>query len=300
MKGLKILVAMAVMLSSLNVFAADVATDAAAVTDSWVTTDDVKVDVPTGTLNADDLPADSENVSVDNTWSDATLNSASGKDVIATAQVAIWNYKEVPCDQTYFTENSCTQCFDGGKKAVWEKLTWFTDSWTNPNTTEQIIYKDEQTMPALINLWWVGTVWNTNPQEADKFWKFADEIAWTDSATGSGTQEFLLEWSKTVNFLESDLWASYSMQSTDKNEWEPVWLVKFTLNYHDTDENAKEWDIKTHTECVAYMAWTPVAVQAAPETPKEVTKVKTGPESVLLIFAALILWFGLTKLRKRA
>jgi hypothetical protein len=33
----------------------------------------------------------------------------------------------------------------------------------------------------------------TNPVEADKFYKFSDELAWTDSATGSGKQEFLLE-----------------------------------------------------------------------------------------------------------
>jgi len=35
-------------------------------------------------------------------------------------------------------------------------------------------------------------------------------------------------------------------------------------------------------------------------TPPEATKVKTGPESFILIIAALILSFGLLKFRKKA
>jgi len=35
---------------------------------------------------------------------------------------------------------------------VGEKIAGLTDSWTNPNATEQIIYKDEQKFPELVNL----------------------------------------------------------------------------------------------------------------------------------------------------
>jgi hypothetical protein len=51
---------------------------------------------------------------------------------------------------------------------------------------------------------------------------------------------------------------------------------------------------------VAYYAGTPAPVTPVPVTPQEVTQVKTGPESLILILAALLLSFGLLKYRKKA
>lgn len=238
----------------------------------------------------------------DAAWAETWLNAAwAGKPMVIAPKWSIWNYSEVACDKDYFTSNTCNQCFEWGKKMAWEKIAGLTDSWTNPNTTEQIIYNDEQKFPEIVNLWWAGTIWVNNPLDATKFWKYSDEIVWTDSAT-AWKQEFLLEWGKTVNYLEADLWASYALQKTDKKEWEPVWLLKFFVNYHDTDATAKESAIKTHTECVVYYAWTPVIapVTPAPVTPKEATKVKTWPESVVLVLIAALLWLGFVKLRKKA
>ena len=227
------------------------------------------------------------------------LNAASNKDVIVAPKWSIGNYSEVACDKDFFTANACNQCFEWGKKMVGEKIAGLTDSWTNPNSTEQIIYNDEQKWPELINLGWANTIWANNPIEADKFWKYNDEIVWTDSATGSGKQEFLLEAGKTVNFLEADLWASYALQASDKQEWDAVWLLKFYINYHNTDASAKETEALMHTECVAYYAWTPAAAPVVPTTPVEATQVKTGPESFVFILIALILGFGLLKFRKK-
>ena len=273
------------------------------------TSTDTSSAAPTGTsLDANAL---------DSTWTDATnvadatgatdtgtetnLNAATTKDTtVATPKGGIGNYVEVACDKDFFTQNGCNQCFDWGKKMAWEKITWLTDSWTNPNTAEEVIYNDEQVMPAFLNLWGGNTIWVTNPQEPEKFWKYSDEVVWTDSQTWSGKQEFLLEWGKMINFLESDLGASYTLQSTDKQEWDAVGLLKFSLNYHDIDDTAKEWDKQLHTECVAYYAWTPAPVAPVPETPKEVTKVKTGPESYALIIVALALAWVLVRLRKKA
>lgn len=232
--------------------------------------------------------------------SDVPLNAAWSSDTIVAPKIWIGNYPEVACDKDYFTANSCIQCFDWGKKMVWEKIAWLTDSWTNPNTTEQVIYKDEQKMPELINLGWANTVWINNPLEADKFYKFADEIVWTDSATWSGKQEFLLEWGKTVNFLESDLGASYALQSTDKKEWDAIGILKFNINFHDTDASAKESEGKLHTECVAYYAWTPAPVTPVAQTPPEATKVKTGPELTAILIIAMLLSFVLIKYKKKA
>lgn len=244
--------------------------------------------------------ASPDKTTIDNNWWETPLNAASGKDTIVAPKIWIGNYTEVACDKDFFTSNSCNQCFDWWKKMAWEKIAWITDSWTNPNTTEQVIYKDEQKMPEIINLGWAATTWINNPLEADKFYKFADEIVWTDSATWSGKQEFLLEWGKTVNFLESDLGASYALQSTDKKEWDPIGLLKFSLTYHDTDASAKEWEAKLHTECVAYYAWTPAPATPVAKTPAEAIKVKTWPESFVLIIIAMLLSFVFIKYRKRA
>lgn len=303
-----------------SVFAAEVTgTEAKAwsteVTASWVKTADVKVDTSTATEEKwidtttedasiwadEELPMDSDT----NTKTEEDLNAAWWTATPSKSLAPKWvvgNYSEVACDKDFFTQNTCNQCFEWGKKMVWEKIAWLTDSWTNPNTTEQVIYKDEQKLPEFVNLGWAGTIWANNPIEVEKFWKYNDEIVWTDSAEGAGKQEFLLEWGKTVNYLEADLGASYALSASDKKEWDAIGLLKFNVNYHDTDATGKEIPAKMHTECVAYYAWasTPNPVAPAPVTPVEVTKVKTGPESFVLIIVALLLSLVLIKYRKKA
>ncbi|EKE29141.1 MAG: hypothetical protein ACD_2C00220G0004 [uncultured bacterium (gcode 4)] len=292
---IKALTAIFLILGLTSVFAAETTEKWAS--ETWgtqtVAADDAGVDAEAG-LDADSIW--DEDAALADSWAEADLN-AGGKELVIAPKGWIGNYVEVACDKDFFTQNACNQCFDWGKKAVGEKVTWLTDSWTNPNTTEQVIYKDEQKFPELISLGWV---WGSNPQEPEKFWKYSEELTWTDSATGSGKQEFLLEWGKMTWFLESDLGAAYVLQSTDKKEWEATWLLKFTINYHDTDATAKESAAKVHTECVAYYAWVPAPVTPVPVTPQEVTQVKTGPESLILILVALVLSFWLLKFRKKA
>ncbi len=213
----------------------------------------------------------------------------------------IWDYQEIACDKDYFTQNVCNQCFDWSKKAISEKISTLADTWINQNSTEQVFYKDEQINPEFINLGWNNTVWVTNPTDPNKFWKFANEIIWIDSDTPwTNKQEFVLGWNKSIKFQESDLWASYAMSSTDKQEWEPVGLLKFTINYHNINSKWDESVKNSHTECVAYYSAAPAPVATTP-TPKaqEITKVKTWTESYILILIALVLWFTLVRLRKK-
>lgn len=272
--------------------------------DAWVqNNNDGTANVKAGDVNVTGpsvKTADNEILPADWAWDNVPLNAASWKDVIVAPKMWIGNYPEVACDKDFFTSNSCGQCFDWGKKMAWEKIAWLTDSWTNPNSTEQVIYKDEQKMPEFVNLGWEGTKWLSNPTESDKFYKFADDVVWNDSATWSGKQEFLLESWKTVGFLEADLWASYALESSDKKEWDAIWLLKFNIAYHDTDASAKESEMKTHTECVAYYAWKPAPVAPIAQTPAEATKVKTWPETIVLLIAALFLSFVFIKYRKKA
>jgi len=235
----------------------------------------------------------------DTTWTDswADLNAASPEVMVPTWTVS--NYEKVACDKDFFIQNNCSECFAGWNKNIWEKITSLNDTWTNPNTSEQIIYSDEQTFPELINLWWDNTKWISNPEDNTKFWKNSQEIIWSDSKTWSGRQEFVLEWGKTINLYESDLWATYVVDSTDKMQWDAIGLLKFPLSYHNIDATWNEGEKMDHTECVAYYAWAPVVAPTAPAQ-TEVTKVKTGPESLILILIALITTFFFLRIRKKA
>lgn len=212
---------------------------------------------------------------------------------VTTTFAAVGDYKEIACTQEYFTANSCGQCFEGGKLAVGDKISGLYDMWTNKNKTEQIAYKDEQTFPEIVPLS-SGTTFTANPLDASAFWKYGSEVIWTDSATGTGKQEFMLDAGKSLKFMEADLGAAYTLDTTDKSNGEVIALAKFPVAYHNVDEDGNEGTKETHIECVAYTADVAVAAAApvvtppAPE-PKKMTAVKTGPESSLLLFAVALL-----------
>lgn len=217
---------------------------------------------------------------------------------------AVGDYKETACTAE-LTSQSCDVCFTGDKVAPGGQVTGFFDSWTNKNQNEQIIYKDEQTMPEMIALS-SGTVFTANPLDPESFWKFGSAVIWTDSATGTGKQEFMLDAGKTVRYIEADLGASYTLTSTDRAGGEVVGVLRFPLNYHNVDTDGNEGKKETITECVAYTAdvatakVTPVeTVQPTPE-PKKMTTVKTGPgESLVLVAMALLIAAGLVAVRRR-
>jgi hypothetical protein len=229
----------------------------------------------------------------------------------------IGEYAEIKCDSPEFAQNNCNQCFDGGKVAIGEKLTNLFDTWTNANPTEEIIYKDEQSMPELINLGGDKTKWSSVPDDPTRFWKFANEIAWVNSAfsnvssstgtvassgstiTGttpsSSKQEFLLEANNKIRFLESDLGAVHTLEATDKKDGDSVGLIKYSLNYHDISADGNESSVKNHVECVSYKL---SGEQAKPPVvPPTATKVKTGPGMLIIILAALGLGFGIVRLK---
>ncbi|EKE26498.1 MAG: hypothetical protein ACD_4C00262G0004 [uncultured bacterium (gcode 4)] len=263
-------------------------------------TETVSIDEEITDSWASDVSAEEENTEIasEEQNEDAWDLNAAGPSSVLTLKWWIWNYPEVACDKDYFTQNACNQCFDWWIKATWEKLSNLTDSWTNPNSTEQVIYKDEQTLPEMVNVWGAATKWISNPVDTSNFWKFSEEIVWTDSKTWTWKQEFLLEWGKTVNFLESDLWANYVLNSTDKKEWEAVWILKFPINYHNIDASWKESGKLGHIECVAYKAWAQALQKPLPPA-KEVTKVKTWPEFFIFILAAMMITLWLAKFRKK-
>ncbi len=272
--------------------------------EEWTWWNNISVDIPEVApvevadvnVNMDSDSGSGSNLENTSNWSweevKSSLNAAATP--LVPFKWKVWEYAEVNCDKDFYTQNVCDQCFDWWKIATWEKITNLFDSWTNSNTSEQIIYKEEQIFPEFINLWWNNTKWLINPQESDKFWKFANDIIWTKWKTNK--EEFILDWNNTVNFLESEFWASYSMESTDKAINEPVWLLKISAAYHDIDSQWVELDKKTITECVAY--YNNTTPKPTEEVIKQAVKVKTWPEIYALILIAFILWFMFIRYRK--
>ena len=224
--------------------------------------------------------------------------------VTAQAFASVGDYKETACTADYFTANNCTACFEGTALATGDQINGLYDSWTNKNANEQLIYKDEQTMPEMAPLS-SATIFSANPIDPAAFWKFGNQVIWTDSATGTGKQEFMLDAGKSIKFLEADLGASYTLTSTDKKDGEVVGVLKFPLSYHNVDADGNEGKKETHLECVSYTAKVaaaavaPVEVVKTTPVPQKMTTVKTGPESLILMTLALLIAAGFVVVRNR-
>ncbi len=232
---------------------------------------------------------------------------------IGTTQAKIGNalaeFPTIACTTNpAFTANSCNLCYDGGNVKVGERLTGLFDTWTNANSTAQLLYKDEQMMPDIKNLGGGSTEWSSTPNENDKVWRYTTEVVWTpSSATGSRSQFFLMPNDK-VKFLEADTGAGYNLVKTDKKSGDAVGLVRYPTIYRNIDEAGNESEKQTNYECVIYKASVAVAAPPTPvtptpkptpvtptpkPTPAQVTTPKTGPETLLLIAAAFFIAFGM-------
>ncbi|MDD2516457.1 MAG: hypothetical protein PHF46_01220 [Candidatus Gracilibacteria bacterium] len=248
--------------------------------------------------------------------------STAGLVLILTSQQAFSaDLKEISCATDYFKSNACDQCFQGGNVDVGSPITGFDDDWTNPSSMPQVIYDAEQVMPSLVNLGGTTTVWDRNPKSDTVFWKFSSNIVWKDSVvttansktnsgstklntntgpnvssdssnTETGIKEFYLDKGKTVKFLESSAGASYVLNSTDKKSGDPIGIIKYVIKYHDVDQDGNDGKLKTHNECAAYfLGKAPIKAIEKTEpkpNPKEVTKVKTGPEVYMLFLIAML------------
>lgn len=223
--------------------------------------------------------------------------------ITTTTFAAVGNYKEISCDAAYFANNSCNACFEGKAVSVGDEINGLYDMWSNKNSTEQLIYKDEQVMPSMVTTS-AGTTFTANPSDPSLFWKFGPQIIWTDSATGSGKQEFMLDAGKTVRFLEGDIGAAYKLASTDKANGEVVGVLAIPTSYHNIDADGNEGKKQVHIECVSYTNKAAVAkvvpveiVKPAP-APK-LTTVKTGPEEMILVAVALLIAAGFVIVKNR-
>ena len=215
-------------------------------------------------------------------------------------------YATVSCSsQKYFTDNACTLCFEGGNVKPGQRLTGLFDTWTNTSGGTQVMYKDEQVMPTLVNIGAsANTKWTAVPTDPTKMWIYTPEIIWLNSTVAAGKQEFLIGSGQKVKFIQMDLGAGYTLLNSDAKGGDTIGMVKFPLYYHDRNvQSSTDGEKQAHFECVAFKysaPATPPTTPTTPPTPGEVTKPETGPETPILIAAALFIAFGLMfSLKKR-
>ena len=213
-------------------------------------------------------------------------------------------YEEVECStQWVFSDNSCDQCFNGWAVAAGGNIGLLTDDWINSTGAKQIMYKEEQEMPQMINLGWSS--WSQTPS-SENFWEYTTELNSLYSETEDG---YVLDNGDSVVWLKSKLGYAYTLDSTSATTGQNTGLLVYSLATHDIKEDGDiTVDSEEHRECVAFTsgvaAPTPTTVDKTPTKTVTTTTVKELPETwaehIILLLAALILGFGFFFLKQKA
>ena len=210
---------------------------------------------------------------------------------LALVSTASAGYSEVSCStDSVFTENSCTQCFDGGVKAKWANLSLLTDIWSNDTSKVMYMLKWENSLSDSVRMLSLnGAAWSYEPTKGN-FWEYTEGLEKLSHDEGFYT---LNAW-KSVDWIQSKFWYSIKLNKSP-TKGQNSWLLKYTLNVHVDDNGTPAEATVSHSECVLFKS---AAASVTPEkTPKKGTSKKetpkklpqTWPQEVLLLLLALLL-----------
>lgn len=214
----------------------------------------------------------------------------------------MWNalaYDEIECStDSVFSEYSCNQCFDWWTRVQWDNLWLLTDLWSNVTDVKQILYKEEQRDPQMVNLSPSNVTWTQVP-DSNNFWEYTDEL---NNLYNEDDFWYVLDPGKSVVWLKSTLSHAYNLEKNTTQEWENIWMLIYSIVSHNilSDGEVSMDDSSEHLECVLFKSWESAIEEepeeeVIPETPKELPP--TWPEDYLLllifamIFSFWILWF---------
>lgn len=204
-------------------------------------------------------------------------------------------YSEIDCSSDIaFESNSCNQCFDWGVKNKWDYIGLLVDDWINNTNKDQILYKEEQTMPEMINLNPNLVAWSQTPSEED-FWEYTQEF---DSLYSEDDLWYILKAGQRVSWLQSKMWYAYKLDNNASAANANIGLLVYPISTHIIQNDwSPSIDDQEHVECVLFKsAW--ASEIETPEQPKKLPD--TGPaEYILLMIIAMILWFGFIRLSSR-
>lgn len=217
--------------------------------------------------------------------------------IIMTTNNTYAGYTTVDCNSnTKFWEYNCNQCFSWWDIKVGDVLSFLDDVLKNDTTNDKLLYKEEQVMPVMNPINWANFLKEPNN---DTFWEYTSEL---EALKDEDLWGYVLPPWQEVVWLKSSLWAWYKFDKT-QTSWNEAWILVFDILSHDivwswsiTDE------LKAHKECVLYTSTpieppSPVVEEPTPE-PKEMTKVETWPEHIVLILLAMLIWYLILNRRK--
>lgn len=203
--------------------------------------------------------------------------------------------EEVSCSSdAVFSEYSCNQCFNGWVKSEWVYIGLLSDQWVNTSDNSKIVFKEQQDFPELINLDTDNVEWDQTP-EGEDFWEYTDEFNSLYSETEDG---YILESGESVSWLKSKLWYAYKLERNESEENSNIGLLVYWLLTNTIlDDGTLTSDNTVHNECVIYKSG-----EKSDEAPVELKRLpETGPkEMFVLLVLAMILGFGLVRLKKEA
>lgn len=203
-------------------------------------------------------------------------------------------YETISCDSDWvFTANSCTQCFDGKTQSEWDTVSFLSDEWVNNTGTDMVVYKEIQEEPRLINLSPDNSEWSQVPS-SEGFWEYTSEF---DNIYSEAEDGYVLEAGKKITWLKSQLGYGYQLGQNNTPEGENIGLLIFPLTSHALlSDGSISPDDSVHNECVLFKSTAPTI-----ELPPVTRLPETGPaESAMLIFLAMILWFGVLQMKRKS
>ncbi len=205
-------------------------------------------------------------------------------------------YNEIDCSSDIaFESYSCNQCFDWGTKAKWDFIGLLMDDWINPTDKSQIMYKEEQRMPEMINLSPSNVAWSQTPS-SEGFWEYTDDFEALYSEDDFG---YILEAWKRVTWLESKMWYAYKLDNNAAAANWNIGLLMYPVSVHTiADDWSPSMDDEEHIECVLFKSAGAEEIEE-PEQPERLPD--TGPtEYILLLIIAMLLGFGFLRMSSRS
>ncbi len=215
-----------------------------------------------------------------------------------TLQSATAAYEEINCNtDPVFSQNSCNQCFKWWEKWEWEAFGFLSDLFVNKTTNKKLIYKEEQTMPFMVNLGWDKSSWSQTPSSED-FWEYTQDF---DALYNNEQEAYLVAPNKEVKWLQSKMGYAYKLDKNTVAKGENVWMLIYSVISHDIVNDEVSVDTNEHRECVLFKSWTPTKVQTPTVIEKQEVKQlpQTWPEHIVLAALALLLALGLFGLKRK-
>ncbi len=216
---------------------------------------------------------------------------------VFTSWIASWDYSEVECSSDpSFEAYSCNQCFNWWTKAQWDNIWLLSDDWVNSTSSSQLIYKEEQEDPEMINLGWWDSSWS-EVKSWETFWEYTKELNDLYSEDDWG---YILAPGSKVTWLSSKLDSAYSLDKNTAETWKNIGMLVYPIAVHNV---LSDWDVTIdadiHNECVLFKSWESTGTEVNTtinKTPNNLPN--TWPEHILLVLLSLVIPVLIMRRRK--